>query len=292
MKKLKIGVLISGGGTNLQAIIDACESGKINGEVAFVGSDRPDVFGLERAEKHKIPNFVVDYSERLKNLSRITNPLHLLRDLTPKDYDFNNVVAVLSASLKDGHKLNEYWFAKLAIIEAALLKKMAKHEFDLLVLAGFMRILTPYFIDKINVDPYHPRIMNIHPALLPSFPGTDGYGDTWRYGCTVGGCTVHFVDYGEDTGPIIRQRAINILPGETLESFKERGLAAEHELYPECIQLFAASRLKVIDRDIGQGRTKKVVEILPEKKPMEVLDEGADFKFMGIEDCPHARCGK
>ena len=86
--------------------------------------------------------------------------------------------------------------------------------------------------------------MNIHPALLPSFPGVDGYGDTFRYGCKVGGCTVHFIDYGEGSGPIIGQRAFSIQPDDTLDSIKKKGLQMEWELYPECIQLFAQGRLK------------------------------------------------
>ncbi|MBF0235511.1 MAG: hypothetical protein HQK65_21120, partial [Desulfamplus sp.] len=86
-------------------------------------------------------------------------------------------------------------------------------------------------------------IMNIHPALLPSFPGTDGYGDTFRYGCKVGGCTVHYIDYGEDTGPIIGQRAFVIEDNDTLEDVKKKGLALEWELYPLCIQKFALGRI-------------------------------------------------
>lgn len=109
---------------------------------------------------------------------------------------------------------------------------------DLLVLAGFMRVLTPYFIDRIN-DTGKYRIMNIHPALLPAFPGTDGYGDTFRYGCKVGGCTVHFIDYGEDTGPIIGQKAFDIADDDTLDDIKKKGLQKEWELYPQCIQKFA-----------------------------------------------------
>jgi phosphoribosylglycinamide formyltransferase-1 len=112
---------------------------------------------------------------------------------------------------------------------------------DLLVLAGFMRVLTPYFIDRINTVSGKHRIMNIHPALLPSFPGTDGYGDTFRYGCKIGGCTVHFIDYGEDTGPIIGQKAFEIEDTDTLDDVKRKGLEKEWGLYPLCIQKFADS---------------------------------------------------
>jgi phosphoribosylglycinamide formyltransferase-1 len=106
-----------------------------------------------------------------------------------------------------------------------------------------MRVLTPYFIDRINTEKENYRIMNIHPALLPSFPGTDGYGDTFRYGCKIGGCTVHFIDYGEDTGPIIGQKAFEIDDDDTLDDVKRKGLEKEWQLYPACIQKFADSRI-------------------------------------------------
>ena len=130
-----------------------------------------------------------------------------------------------------------------AIAEKKLLDFILAYDIDLLVLAGFMRTLSPYFIDRMNTVPGKWKIMNIHPALLPSFPGTDGYGDTFRHGCKVGGCTVHFIDYGEDTGPIIGQRAFQITDEDTLESVKKKGLALEWELYPECIQKFAENRI-------------------------------------------------
>jgi phosphoribosylglycinamide formyltransferase-1 len=151
--------------------------------------------------------------------------------------------------------------------ESALLMQVARYEFDLLVLAGFMRNLTPYFIDRVNVTPDQPRIMNIHPAILPAFPGTDGYGDTFRHGCKVGGCTVHFVDYGEDSGPIIGQRTFPILPGDTLDSIKKKGLAQEWILYPECVQLFAKKKLHLVRREfpLPDGGTicRTIVEIDP-----------------------------
>ncbi|MBI2459388.1 MAG: phosphoribosylglycinamide formyltransferase [Parcubacteria group bacterium] len=258
-KKLKIGVLVSGNGSNLQSIIDACKSGRINGEVTFVGSDRPGVFALERAEKHGIPNFVVDYGEELKKLKRAGSIIGA--NIAPKDYNFNDILKKLGGTL--AVKLNKSKLASTALIESLLLEEMAKYQYDLLVLAGFMRLFTPYLIDKINVNPYMPKIMNIHPALLPAFPGTDGYGDTYAFGCKVGGCTVQFIDYGEDTGPIIGQKTFSI-PEEynTVKKIKERGLPVEWELYPECIQLFAEGRLQVVDRTY-KGKIKKVVEVLP-----------------------------
>ncbi len=162
--------------------------------------------------------------------------------------------------------MNAYLLGR-ALAESHLLAAMRPYACDLLVLAGFMRNLTPYFIDRVSPDRARPRIMNIHPALLPAFAGTDGYGDTFRYGCKVAGCTVHFVDYGEDSGPIIGQRAFPIREEDTLETVRRRGLEQEWELYPECIRLFAERRLKP-ERSLHElpgGRTveRTVVRVLP-----------------------------
>ncbi len=260
---IRIGALISGGGSNMQAIIDACESNRINGTVVFVGSDNPEAFGLNMAKKHGIPTFVVDY----QNIIRQSADRPLDHQM-PEDFDLDKVLASqrLISDVSDRDKLTRY-FSTRAIAEAALLTEMAAYEFDLLVLTGFMRVMTPYFIDRVNTDPSRPRVMNIHPALLPSFPGVDGYGDTYRYGCKVAGCTVHFVDYGEDTGPIVGQKAFEIEPEDTLESVRAKGLKLEWKLFPECIQLFAEGRLKVISKthalENGSEFKKKVVQIVP-----------------------------
>ena len=124
--------------------------------------------------------------------------------------------------------------------EKKIIEILEKNEVELVVLAGYMRVLTSYFVNK-----YKNKIINIHPALLPSFPGTDGYGDTWRYGVKVGGCTVHFVDEGVDTGPIILQKTNPIKENDTLETFKERGLKIEHQVFPEAIKLFCEDKLKI-----------------------------------------------
>jgi phosphoribosylglycinamide formyltransferase-1 len=237
-KKIKIGALISGSGTNLQAIIDACEQRKIDGQMVFVGSDNSNALGLERASKHHIPHFIVDYTTIIKRHQN---------DPLPDDYNPTDIFekqCIFSKNNKDRVKVMQLLNSRI-LAERALLDQMAYYEFDLLVLAGFMRNLTPYFIDCINTDREHPRIMNIHPALLPAFPGTDGYGDTFKYGCKVGGCTVHFIDYGEDSGPIIGQKCFAITPQDTEDSIRKKGLALEWELYPECIQLFAENRLKI-----------------------------------------------
>ncbi len=237
---IRIGALISGGGTNLQAIIDSCESGKIDGKMVFVGSDNPDAKGLERASKHNIPTFVVDYSSIIRSHRNEPDRIKL-----PDDFNMEDISSRLSLfpAGSDPLKIKSFIITR-AVAEAGLLEKMQSYPFDLLVLAGFMRNFTPYFIDRVNTGSGIPRIMNIHPALLPAFPGTDGYGDTFRYGSKIGGCTVHFIDYGEDSGPIIGQKAFQIEPDDTIDSIKKKGLTLEWELYPECIQLFAQNRLK------------------------------------------------
>ena len=260
--KIRIGALISGGGSNLQAIMDCCENGKISGELVFVGSDNPGAAGLKRAAALNIPTFVVDYSFIIQKFKANPTDAQL-----PDDFNYKDTFAkqTLVHSWGDTHRIQQFLFTR-AIAEAKLLTEMANYRYDLLVLAGFMRTLTPYFIDRVNLNRSKPQIMNIHPALLPAFPGTDGYGDTFRYGCKVAGCTVHFIDYGEDTGPIIGQRAFAIAPGDSLESIRKKGLELEWHLYPECIQLFAEDRLKTVKKTFtlknGQKLQRTIVEIL------------------------------
>ncbi|MFP4031347.1 MAG: phosphoribosylglycinamide formyltransferase [Desulfococcaceae bacterium] len=253
---IRVGALISGGGTNLQAIIDACESGALAAQMVFVGTDNPKAAGLARAERAGIPAFVVDYHRVLSRWK--TDPTSLP---PPPDLDIPDLIARQRLIPPDAPaaRRDAFLLGRVAA-ESALLREMERFPFDLLVLAGFMRVVTPYFLDRVNRQPDRPRVMNIHPALLPTFPGTDGYGDTVRYGCKVAGCTVHFVDYGEDTGPIIGQRAFPVLPEDTLDSVRKKGLAEEWRLYPECIQLFAENRLRVERPETG-GRP--VVRILP-----------------------------
>jgi phosphoribosylglycinamide formyltransferase-1 len=264
--KIRIGALISGGGSNLQAIIDSCKNGKINAELAFVGSDNPRADGLKRAANYKIPSFVVDYASIIGKFKADPSRAQL-----PGDFNYDDILAKQSLvrGLDDSEKIKFFLFSR-AIAEEKLLTEIEHYAYDLLVLAGFMRNLTPYFIDRVNRDRKIPRIMNIHPALLPAFPGVDGYGDTFRYGCKVAGCTVHFIDYGEDTGPIIGQRAFRITPDDTIDSIRKRGLKLEWELYPECIRMFAKGHLKMVKKTFTLGNGKKVqrtiVEILPKAR--------------------------
>lgn len=263
---IRIGALISGGGSNLQAIIDSCENSEINGELAFIGSDNPGAYGLERAAKHGIPSFVVDYASVIHNYKKDPSSFRL-----PHDFNFDEILAKQSIIEKpDNREKVKSFILTRVIAEDRLLNEMKHYPFDLLVLAGFMRNLTPYFIDRVNLDRSNPRIMNIHPALLPAFPGVDGYGDTFRYGCKIGGCTVHFIDYGEDSGPIIGQRAFAISSDDTLDSIRKKGIELEWKLYPECIQMFAEGRLKTVKKTFtlpgGKEVQRTVVEILPKAR--------------------------
>lgn len=176
---MRIVVLVSGTGSNLQAVIDAVAHGSLPLDISAVGADRPDTFGIERSAAAGLETFVVNF----------------------KDYD----------SRTD-------W-------DAALLEKVAAYSPDYVVSSGFMRIVAPNFINA-----FEGRYINTHPALLPAFPGAHGVRDAMAYGVKVTGCTVHFADAGVDTGPIIAQTPIAVLPADTEESLHERIKVAEREL--------------------------------------------------------------
>ena len=199
MTKTRLGVLISGNGTNLQAIIDRCAAGDLQAEVSCVISNRADAFGLQRAAQHDIPAIFLNHRD----------------------------------------------FAGRAEYDAALVQLLNDYRVDLVILAGFMRIVTPVLLDA-----FPNRVMNIHPALLPAFPGLDAQKQTLEYGAKVSGCTVHFVDAGTDTGPIILQATVPVLEDDTVESLSERIHHEEHTLYPAAIQLFAQGRLQVEGRRV------------------------------------------
>lgn len=199
---LNLGVLISGRGSNLQAIIDASERGEIPAKVAVVISNNPDALGLERAKKHGIPAVVINNRE-----------------------------------FKDK---NTY--------ELEIVKVLQQHKVDLVCLAGYMRIVGPVLLEH-----YQGKMINIHPALLPSFPGLHAQKQALDYGVKISGATVHFVDEGCDTGPIIIQAAVPVLEDDTEESLSERILEQEHKIYPQAIKLFAEGRLKI------EGRRVKIV---------------------------------
>ena len=185
MAKRRLAVLLSGRGSNFEAIADAVGSGAIpNAEIVAVLSDVPDAVGLARARARGLPAAAVD---RKRYASRREH-------------------------------------------EAAVLERLAEARPDLICLAGYMRLLSPEF-----VAPWHGRILNIHPALLPKFPGLHVQRRALEAGEKESGCTVHFVDEGTDTGPIVLQRRVPVLPGDTEDSLSARILAEEHRAYPEAI---------------------------------------------------------
>lgn len=198
-EKLKLGVLVSGRGSNFQAIIDGTLQGKIDAVVKVVLSDTATAYALERARRHDINTAFVD----------------------PKQYPSRQA------------------------FDKAVVQILKKYDVDLVCLAGFMRLLTPAFINE-----YRNRIMNIHPALLPSFPGLHAQRKALDHGVKFSGCTVHFVDEGIDTGPIIIQAVVPILDDDTEDTLSERILRYEHQIYPKAIQLFAEGRLEVRGRRV------------------------------------------
>ena len=195
----KIGVVVSGRGSNLQSIIDHIAEGKLNVEIAVVVSDHREAFALERAAKAGIPTAVVERK-----------------------------------GCKDKAEFEDK-------IDAALRDAGA----EVVVLAGFMRILTGHFISR-----WENKIINIHPALLPSFKGVDAQGQAVDYGVKIAGCTVHFVDEGTDTGPIILQKAVPVFDDDTEETLAARILIEEHKALPEAIQLWADGKLTIKGRKV------------------------------------------
>ena len=203
MSVFRLGVLVSGRGSNLQAIMNEIEAGTVKAEIAVVISNKQGVPALERAERHGLTTVFLDP----KSVVDTPNPRQA--------YD------------------------------QKLLETLQHHQVQLVVLAGYMKIVTSVLIDS-----YESRIMNIHPALLPSFPGLDAQRQALDHGVKVSGCTVHFVTEGMDTGPIILQRAVPVEEGDTADTLSERILKEEHGLLPRAIRLFAEGRLTVEGRAV------------------------------------------
>jgi len=235
--QLTLAVLISGGGTNLQAMIDRIGAGQLQARIALVVSSNREAYGLVRARDHGIPTAVVDYRRYGKRqLPQI--PEGLLPDSFPDVMARQRIYRALpQAEVRDR-------MARLVLAEREMISLLEPMGVELVCLAGFMRLLSPYFVSHFQGDGRY-RIMNIHPALLPAFPGEHGYQDTFSYGCKVGGITVHFVDEGEDSGPVIAQAGYPIWPDDTLETIHQRGLQLEYALYSQCIQWFARGQLEV-----------------------------------------------
>lgn len=249
VQKLRLAVLISGGGTNLQAMIDRSAAGTLNADIVVVGSDRPDAFGLKRAAKANIPAFHVDYKNSPKPGAAEMEKLELPVDLV--DLDRRQKIVKHPDPVERLARL-----ARLVMAEHELIRGIESYRPDYVCMAGFMRLLTPYFINHFNAGAL--RILNIHPALLPSFPGQRGYEDTFEYGCRWGGVTVHFADEGEDTGPIIAQAVYPIRPDDDIDKVRRRGLMLEYEVYSQVINWLAQGDVAV-KSGLG-GRTR--VEIM------------------------------
>ena len=192
-KQLKLAVLVSGRGSNLQALIRASRENRMDAHIVLVVSDNPTAPALERAKAESIPTAVIrrsDYGSR-------------------KEFD------------------------------GALADTVEKSGAKLVCLAGFMKILSSAFLDR-----FPGAVINIHPALLPSFPGLDAQKQALEHGVKITGCTVHYVDRGVDTGPVILQSAVNVEPDDTLETLSARILEREHIIYPTAIQLIATGAVK------------------------------------------------
>ncbi len=199
---VKIAVLVSGRGSNLQAIMDSIEKGYIkNAAINVVISNKADAYALERARNHGINAVFLDPSE---------------------------------------YGRDEY--------DRAILNVLSQYDTDLLLLAGYFRILGNEIIKA-----YRNRIMNIHPSLLPAFKGLHAQKQAFEYGVKVAGCTVHFVDEGLDSGPIILQKCVPVLSGDTEETLTARILEQEHIIYPEAVRLFTEGKLKIEDRNVVTG---------------------------------------
>ena len=197
---INIGVLASGRGSNLQAVMDAIDSQYIkNARIAIVISNKEDAIALERARKHNIPAIFVD----------------------PKK------------------------FADRQVYDQEMAKKLEEHKVELVLLAGYMRILSPEFVRH-----FGGRLMNIHPALLPSFPGLHPQRDALEWGVKVTGCTVHFVTEDVDRGPIILQYPVPVKKGDTEEGLAQRILEKEHKIFPKAVRLYAEGRLRIVGRRV------------------------------------------
>ncbi len=187
MKKyISIGCLVSGSGSNLQAIIDACIQGRIHGQVSFVGSDNPDSFGILRAANSGIPTFVLDYTAIIERFSQTPTQI-----TPPGDFDIEDILSKQSIFSSDTTlKKQKHFLISRALAEAALLEKINDFHFDLLVLAGFMRMLTPYFIDRINLNntppPHHEHSPRTSPCVS-RYGWLWGYIPVWVQSCRVHG---------------------------------------------------------------------------------------------------------
>jgi len=201
---LRVGVLASGRGSNLEALLRAGEAGRMPARVVVLVSDRPGVRAIEVARAHGVP----------------------ARVLEPRDYPS-----------REAH-------------DKALVAALDEERVDLVCQAGYMRILGPAYVER-----FRGRALNVHPSLLPAFPGLHPHRQALAHGVKISGATVHFADEGVDTGPIVLQAAVPVREGDTEETLAARVLVEEHRIYPEAVRLFAEGRLRIEGRQviIGEG---------------------------------------
>jgi phosphoribosylglycinamide formyltransferase-1 len=202
---ITLGVLASGSGTNLQAILDAIAHGTLDARVAVVVANVPGAGALDRARNAGVPTAVIEHTR----------------------------------------------YADRKAFDAAVVAELRARGAEWVVLAGFMRVLTEIFLDAFPM-----RVINIHPALLPAFPGVHSQRQALAYGVRIAGCTVHFVDRGTDTGPIVAQAAVPVLPDDDEESLRQRILSREHELLPRVLQWIAEERVVVEPPGADAGRAR------------------------------------
>ncbi|MFX1515413.1 MAG: phosphoribosylglycinamide formyltransferase [Promethearchaeota archaeon] len=213
---MRIGVIASGGGSNLQSIIDSCESGYIpDSQIVLVLSNKRSAYALERAENHNIEARFLKPPDGISKYKKGMNIVDIMNDPLRRKYD------------------------------QQIINELQKKDVDVICLAGYLLFVTPKLIDE-----YPRAVINIHPAVLPSFKGLHGIKDAWDYGVKVVGCTTHFVDDKEDHGPIILQAQTLVLPYEISESLTKRNLKREHLIYPETLRLYQKGSLKVNGRKV------------------------------------------
>lgn len=217
---VNLGVLVSGSGSNLQAIIDNIEARRLEARIKIVISNVPHVLALERANKHGIPSMVISHQ---------------------------------------GYKREDF--------DQKLVEVLKGHDVELVIMAGYMRLVTSTLLRAFPM-----RVMNIHPALLPAFPGAQVWQAEVDYGVKFAGCTVHFVDEGEDTGPIIIQAVVPVYDDDTADILNARILKQEHKIYSQAIQLYAEGRLEIQGRRVLTKGFPRVTDSFMINPPARMFD--------------------
>ena len=219
-KKVNLGVLVSGSGSNLQSIIDSIERGLLDADINVVISNNPDAYALIRAKKHNIASVIIKHT-----------------DFETRENCDQKIIDVLKA-----------------------------YSVELVVMAGFMRILSPLFLNAFPM-----KILNIHPAILPAFPGINAQKRAAEYGVKFSGCSVHFADEGIDSGPVIIQAVVPAYDDDTEDTLAARILKEEHRIYPQAIQFYAEGRIEIIGRKVRIKGSKRIPETPLYNPPLTVF---------------------